>query len=121
MQKHSFCQSLKRSQANILPDILDSFETIKVAIAYKCKTEDGVKVWTDRLPADLRQLAPENCDVEYKELQGWKTDIANVRSWEDLPQNAKTYVEYIESELGVPIQWIGVGPARDAMIQRGSI
>ena len=43
-----------------------------------------------------------------------------VFQWEDLPQLAKDYVNYLERELQVPIQWIGVGPARESIIERSA-
>ena len=99
--------------------MLDSFPTIKIAVAYHVTSEDGtVTVWRDRLPADLRQLDRERCKVEYVELDGWNSEITGCRSWEQLPQKAKEYVEFVEKEVGVPIEWVGVGPARDAMVTR---
>ena len=51
-------------------------------------------------------------------MPGWKRDISGVRKWEDLPKEARDYVEYIEREIGCPIQYVSVGPERDAYIQR---
>jgi adenylosuccinate synthase len=42
----------------------------------------------------------------------------NINSYQDLPENARKYVEYIEKFTGVPVKWIGTGPAREAMIFR---
>ncbi|KKK12508.1 adenylosuccinate synthetase AdB [Aspergillus ochraceoroseus] len=57
--------------------------------------------------------------VEYISLPGWKSKTMGIRKYEDLPENARKYVEYIERELGgVPVKWIGTGPARDDMICR---
>ena len=53
---------------------------------------------------------------EYITLPGWKTDISKCRTFEELPLNARTYVTKIEETLQVPIWWIGVGQARDAII-----
>ena len=55
---------------------------------------------------------------EYKEMKGWKEDITMVRKFEDLPENARKYIEFIEEYLETPVAWIGVGPARDEIIQR---
>jgi adenylosuccinate synthase len=49
-------------------------------------------------------------------LQGWESDISSVRTYKDLPQVARDYVERIEEFVGVPIHYIGVGPGRDALI-----
>ena len=57
--------------------------------------------------------------VEYVTLPGWKSNTMGVKKYEDLPDNARAYIEYIERELGgVPVKWIGTGPARDDMIAR---
>jgi len=52
----------------------------------------------------------------YMELDGWQEDISHVRKFEDLPKNAKRYVETIERIAGAPAKYIGVGPARDDII-----
>ena len=44
------------------------------------------------------------------------TDITACRTWEELPEQAKEYVGFVARDLKVPIKWIGVGPASDAMI-----
>jgi adenylosuccinate synthase len=67
--------------------------------------------------ADLELLA--RVDVSYVTLPGWKKSIVGCTSFEALPENCKKYILYIESVLGVPIEWIGVGPGREEMIKRG--
>ena len=52
------------------------------------------------------------------ELPGWHEDISGVRSIEELPANAQSYLEFIEDYLGIPTVMVGVGPARDEMIRR---
>ena len=54
--------------------------------------------------------------VEY--LPGWKCDISGVRRWEDLPQAARNYVEYVEARIDCRITYVSVGPERDAIILR---
>ncbi|PWZ03617.1 putative ADE12-adenylosuccinate synthetase [Testicularia cyperi] len=92
-------------------DVLDQLEELKIAIGY---TVDGKELTS--FPADLEVLA--KVEVQYKTVPGWKADITGVRTYEELPQNCRNYVEFIEQFLGVKIEWIGVGPARDAMIHR---
>ncbi|KAJ3199742.1 hypothetical protein HDU83_003637 [Entophlyctis luteolus] len=92
-------------------DILDQLPEIKIGVAY---VHNGVK-YTD-FPADLEKLAEST--VEYETLPGWMTDISKCRRYEDLPPNCRNYVERVEALIGVPIEWIGVGPARDAMIEK---
>ncbi|KAL3899281.1 MAG: hypothetical protein SGCHY_002160 [Lobulomycetales sp.] len=92
-------------------DVLDDLDEIKVGVAY---TIDGKKL--ESFPADLDLLA--KVQVQYEVLEGWKQSIANCRKYELLPEKARQYIEKIESEIGVKVEWIGVGAARDAMIHR---
>jgi adenylosuccinate synthase len=54
----------------------------------------------------------------YREMPGWKTDIRDVRKFEDLPERAREYVLFIEKAVRTPIKWISVGPHRDQIITR---
>lgn len=92
-------------------DVLDTMETIKVAVAYKLDGEELLSY-----PADLDAL--ERAEVVYKEFPGWQKPTTNCRTWYDLPQKARNYVEFIENFVGVKIKWIGTGPDREAMITR---
>ena len=92
-------------------DILDTFEEIRVATAYRV---DGQVI--DAFPADLDMM--ERVDIVYKTFEGWRTQTTGCKRFNDLPQKAREYVEYIESEVGVPIRWIGTGPRREDMIVR---
>ena len=51
-------------------------------------------------------------------MPGWKCDISGVRKWEDLPEAARNYVEYVEREIGCHITYVSVGPERDSIIIR---
>ena len=93
-------------------DVLDDLDEIKVGVAYEV---DGQELAS--FPADLERLG--RVAVRYQTLPGWKQSIADVRRWEDLPEKCRAYVEFIEKELATPIKWIGVGPAREAMIIKG--
>ncbi|KAJ1974243.1 Adenylosuccinate synthase [Dimargaris verticillata] len=92
-------------------DVLDGFSEIKVAVGYKFHGKPLLS-----FPASLTVLA--NVEVEYKTFPGWQTDISACRTFEALPQRAQEYVQFIEEFLGVPIESIGVGASRDAMIMR---
>lgn len=87
-------------------DVLSDFETIKVCTGY---TFEGQELET--LPAKLETF--ENCVPVYEELPGWNTDITGVRSFEQLPENAKKYVKRLEELAGCPIVMVSVGPRRD--------
>lgn len=66
--------------------------------------------------ADLDILS--RVKVEYVTLPGWNTSIEKAKSIEELPENCRKYLQFIEDHLGgVKIEWIGVGPARESMIK----
>lgn len=90
-------------------DVLDTFDTIKVATAYKV---NGVE--TNQVPYDTY------AEVEpvYKEFKGWKKDLVNTKKEEELPFEFMNYVRFIEKELGVPISIISLGPDREQTIER---
>lgn len=90
-------------------DVLDGFEEIQVATAYKLDGKDY-----DGFPADLETLA--KVEVVYQTFPGWKTDISKIETFDALPENAKKYVKFIEDYLGVRVQYIGTGPARESTI-----
>ena len=90
-------------------DCLDSFDSIKACTSYKV---DGVE--TSELPFDIS--AP--VEPVYTEFKGWKTNLCGIRREEDLPQNFKDYVKFIEEYIGVPVRIISVGPDREATIFR---
>ena len=89
-------------------DKLDTYEKIKVCVGYKL---DGKEI--DYMPSatDLYRVEPV-----YKVMDGWKTSTKGIRSYENLPENAKKYIELIEDYTGVKVKYIGVGPARDEII-----
>lgn len=90
-------------------DVLDAFETIRVATAYKI---DGEIV--NRVPYDTyAQVEPV-----YKDFPGWKRDLSRVTKEEDLPYEFMNYVRFIEKETGVPISVISLGPDRSQTIIR---
>lgn len=64
------------------------------------------------------QYKLQECEPVYESLPTWDEDISGVRTFTDLPSNAQSYIEFIESNTGVPIKYIGVGPGRDEVITR---
>ena len=89
-------------------DILSYLDKIPVCTRYKIKNQETEEF---PFPALLNQAEPV---IEY--LPGWKRDISGVRSWDDLPKEARDYINYIESKIGADIHYISVGPERDAII-----
>ncbi len=90
-------------------DVLDTFDTIKVAVQYKL---NGKII--DQVPFDAyAQIEPI-----YKEFKGWKRDLTKVTKEEELPFELMNYVRFIEKETGVPISIISLGPDREQTIIR---
>jgi len=94
-------------------DVLDSFEVLRVATAYR-DPADG-REWTT-MPASTSVY--ERLEPIYEELPGWLTDTTGCRSWDELPAAAHAYVERLEALAGVPISHVSVGPERAQMIVR---
>ncbi|EMC96989.1 hypothetical protein BAUCODRAFT_32733 [Baudoinia panamericana UAMH 10762] len=92
-------------------DILDDFDEVKVATKY---SHNGQAL--PSFPADLAVL--DNVEVEYKTLPGWKSSTVGLTKYEQLPENARKYIEYIEEFIGVRVKYIGTGPGRESMIVR---
>jgi adenylosuccinate synthase len=92
-------------------DVLDKFKEIEVGVAYKLNGKE-----LPSFPEDLIDLA--KVEVVYKKFPGWEQDITSIKNYDDLPENAKNYLKFIEDFLGVPIQWVGTGPARDSMLEK---
>ena len=90
-------------------DVLSEFDTIKVCTGY---TYQGKAL--ESLPAALETF--ENCQPVYEELPGWKCDITGVRSFDELPEKARSYVRRLEELAGCPIVMVSVGPRRDQTI-----
>ncbi|QOD93588.1 adenylosuccinate synthase [Chryseoglobus sp. 28M-23] len=92
-------------------DVLTGLERIPVCVAYEV---DGVRF--DEIPVSQSDF--HHAKPVYEELPGWTEDITGARTFDDLPTNAQDYVLAIEAMSGARISAIGVGPGRDAIIQR---
>ncbi|HNN14378.1 MAG TPA: adenylosuccinate synthetase, partial [Anaerolineales bacterium] len=68
--------------------------------------------------ADVDAYGLGEVQLTYKTVPGWSEDISKAKSFEALPLNAQKYVTMIEEAAGIPVRWIGVGPARDETIRR---
>lgn len=100
--------------ALMLLDVLGDFDTLKLCYQYD---KNGEKI--DHFPARLDLL--EECKPLYQEMPGWKCDISNCKTYEELPKEAKDYIEAIEKITGVPVKIVSVGPRRDQTIIRETI
>jgi adenylosuccinate synthase len=92
-------------------DVLDSLDVIRVCVAYET---DGT-VYED-LP--YNQSVLHKVSPVYRELPGWKTDLSNASSIEELPQKARNFIDFLVEASGINISFIGVGPSRGQVIRR---
>ncbi len=95
-------------------DVLNSFEEIKICHQYKLK--DGSLV--DSLPYDIDQ---EDITPIYEIFEGWNDTLEDCSSFSDLPQQLLAYIAYIETQLGIPVKVISVGPDRKQTILKESV
>ena len=91
-------------------DVLNDIEKIKVCTAYSVN-----KSQTTDFP-DMPLL--NEAKPVYETLEGWENDISGMRNYNELPDNVKIYIDYIESYLKIPIKYISVGPEREQLIIR---
>ena len=91
-------------------DILSYMDKIPVCAHYEL---DGRQTDEFPFPVCLQDAKPV---IEY--VDGWKCDISKVRSWDELPENARNYVEYVERAIGCHIGYVSVGAERDSLIIR---
>ena len=90
-------------------DVLDTFDSINIAVAYKV---DGKE--TQQVPYDTyAEIEPV-----YKTFPGWKKDLTAVKAESELPKEFMEYIAFIEKELEVPIKIISLGPDREQTIIR---
>lgn len=91
-------------------DVLSGMDEIPVCTAYEI---DGTVTKEFPLGDDLEAARPV-----YEKVPGWQEDISAVRTYEDLPENARRYIAFLEERLGCRFRYISVGPERDAYIER---
>lgn len=96
-------------------DVLSAFDRIKVCVAY----EDARGVRYSTVPG--HQSAFHHARPIYEELPGWNVDITQCRHYDDLPENAQKYIDYLEKLAGIPVSMVAVGPDRAQTIVRGSL
>lgn len=90
-------------------DVLDTLDQIKICIAYRIKNK-RIK----NFPADLNTI--KHCQPEYITVPGWRTSTTEIKDYDNLPKNARKYIETIENLVGIPVSIISVGPDRDQTI-----
>ena len=91
-------------------DVLGYLDEIPVCVAYEI---DGVQTREFPVTGLLKKAKPV-----YVKLPGWKCDIRGISRYEDLPENCRNYIEFIEKEIGYPITMVSNGPKRHEIIYR---
>ena len=94
----------------MLLDVLSGFDQLQLCTQY------DVRGKTDWFPADSLEL--DHARPIYETVQGWHEPLEGVRTYADLPTNAKRYLERIEHHIGVPIKIVSIGPARHQTLMR---
>lgn len=92
-------------------DILSHFTDIQVSVAYLW---EGEKL--ENFPR--QQTALYHCQPVYATFAGWNTDISSVRNYDQLPGQARRYLEFIEDQTGIPVGWVSVGAERHQLIEK---
>ncbi len=91
-------------------DVLGYLDEIPVCVAYEL---DGKRI--DSFPSTV-QL--KHCKPIIEKLPGWKCDIRGIKKYEDLPENTRNYIEFVEKAIGIPIKIVSNGPAREDIIYK---
>ncbi|MDQ6672708.1 MAG: adenylosuccinate synthase [Chloroflexota bacterium] len=91
-------------------DILAGFPEVRVCIGYEV---DGSEI--DYFPSQVETLA--RCMPKYETFPGWSEPLTGARGWSDLPANAQAYIRRVEVLLEAPVQLVGVGEAREQIVQ----
>jgi len=93
------------TQLNMMKgDVLSGFEKLKVCTSYIYKGEE-----ITHFPYNIEE---KNISVNYTEITGWQEDLTKMTKSEQLPQNLKEYIKFIENFVGVPVKIVSVGPDR---------
>jgi adenylosuccinate synthase len=90
-------------------DILDKLKNLKICVGYKYQGK-----LLDEFPASLKVL--DKVEPVYEEFPGWETPLSDIRSYDQLPANAKRYIERLSEVAGIKIGIVSVGPNRDQTI-----
>ncbi len=92
-------------------DVLDALDTLKICVAYD---NDGERhEWMPYHQSVIHQATPI-----YEELPGWESDLTGATHRDDLPARAEAYLAFVEEQVGVPVDMVGVGPGRQQVLRR---
>ena len=91
-------------------DVLGYLDELPICVGYEI---DGKVTKDFPVTAELKKAKPV-----YETLPGWKCEIKGIRKYEELPENCRKYIEFIEKELGVPVTMVSNGPGREDIIYK---
>ena len=91
-------------------DVLGYLDELPICVGYEI---DGKITRDFPVTAELKKAKPV-----YEKLPGWKCEIKGIREYNELPENCRKYIEFIEKELGVPVTMVSNGPGREDIIYR---
>ena len=91
-------------------DVLGYLDELPICVGYEI---DGKITKDFPVTAELKKAKPV-----YEKLPGWKCEIKGIRKYEELPENCRKYIEFIEKELGVPVTMVSNGPGREDIIYK---
>ena len=91
-------------------DVLGYLDELPICVGYEI---DGKVTKDFPVTAELKKAKPV-----YEKLPGWKCEIKGIRKYEELPENCRKYIEFIEKELGVPVTMVSNGPGREDIIYK---
>ncbi|MBD3183570.1 adenylosuccinate synthase [Candidatus Poribacteria bacterium] len=90
-------------------DVLDGIDCLKICVEYKYNGNTLTE-----FPSSIDVL--ENCEPVYETMEGWKSDTSKVKDYDQLPENAKKYIQRISSIMETKVQLVAVGPERDSIL-----
>ena len=89
-------------------DVLDSLDNLQVCDKYVINGKETIEI-----PYQMMRM---NISPQYKNFEGWKTDITGIKLFNDLPSKMKNYINYLDSTLGISVKYISNGPGSDQII-----
>lgn len=95
-------------------DVLSGLESLKVCSSYTLPTGERADQFDLSDVSTLSKIEPG-----YQEFKGWAEDISDTKTFSSLPKAAQEYVDFIETFLGIPIEFVSVGPDREQTLKRG--
>ncbi len=91
-------------------DVLNNFNEIKAGVNYSYDSYQG-----NELPYDVNSV---DIDIQYQAFEGWNTSLADIKTFEKLPEKLKTFIQSLEDYLKLPVSMISTGPDREELIEK---